>query len=301
MLKKSKSLELEKTSPVTGVYSTKFQTITTSVKGNSQNMEGLDTKLNQAQNKISSLEVELANDLRKFSLQRTPSDVPRRSFSPNESRLSPGSYNMRRPRSYSNLSADENESLMSSIPRSGSSPTINGNVKSLEKTRSTPEISIIQEGVIVTEPSTAVDISLNLDDGNEFDEEAGTPAENELGEADPFLKSQTANSSTENVDYSEQTVEIFKNETDKEFANEAMSFFLETSVESSQAQELVSAQEPVTSSSAIVTIHETVTSASAHVQETVTSSSALVTGNVMSISSPSIQQGWNDEEELIYF
>jgi hypothetical protein len=283
MIKKSKSLELVKTSPVTGVYNTAFQKITTSVKGNSQSMEGLDTKLNQAQNKISTLEVELANDLRKFSLHRTSSDAPRRSFSPSDSRLSPGSYNLRRPRSYSNFSADERDSPMS-IPRSGSSPSINGDLNSGVKSRSTPEISISLMDVDVTDytPKTSEgDLSLILGDGKEFEasgETSNTPAENQLSEVDPFLSTKTAASSTENLSSSEQTVGYFKSETDQEFANEAMSFFVEEiSFEGAQVQEIVS------------------------VQEIGTSSSAAVTGNIASLSSPCMQPGLNGEEELIYF
>ena len=284
MLKKSKSLELKKTSPVTGVYNTTFQKITTSVKGNSQNMEGLDTKLNQAQNKISTLEVELANDLRKFSLHRTSSDSPRRSLTPSESRLSPGSYNLRRPRSYSNLSADDRESPMS-IPRSGSSPSINGDLNSGIKSRSTPEISVSHKDVDMTEdtPKTSEgNLSLKLGDEKEFEvsgETSNAPAENnQLSEVDPFFSSKTAASSTDDLSSSEQTVGYFKSETDQHFTHEAMSFFVEeVSTESSQVQEVFS------------------------VQEIVTSSSAAVTGDVTTLTSPSMQLGLDGEEELIYF
>ena len=277
MLKKSKSLELEKTSPVTGVYNTTFQKITTSVKGNSQNMEGLDTKLNQAQNKISSLEVELANDLRKFSLHRTSSDYsPRgRSFSPSDSRLSPGSYNLRRPRSFSNFSADDGESPMS-IPRSGSSPSIAGDLKSEMKSRSTPEISISHMDVYMPEeytPKTSEgDLSLNLGDEKEFQatgETSNASAEVQLSELDPFLSTKTAASSTQNLFSSEQTIE-----TDQELANEAMSFFVEeVSTDGTQVQEIFNVQEIVTTSS----------------------------GPVTSSPSPSMQVGLDGEEELIYF
>ena len=279
MLKKSKSLELEKTSPVTGVYNTTFQKITTSVKGNTQNMEGLDTKLNRAQNKISTLEVELANDLRKFSLQRTSSDSPRRSFSPSDSRLSPGSYNMRRPRSYSNLSADDRENSMT-IPRSGSSPSINGDLNAGLKSRSTPEISTRQTGINVSPRTSEVDLTHNLDDEKEFESGGQTlnvSAENQLSELDPFLPARTVASSTENLDNTEHVMGHFKNEIHQDFANEAMSFFVEeVSLEGSHVQEVVS------------------------VQEMVTTSSAVVTGEVTS-PSPSMQLGLDGEEELIYF
>lgn len=279
MLKKSKSLELEKTSPVTGAYNTTFQKITTSVKGNSQNMEGLDTKLNRAQNKISTLEVELANDLRKFSLHRTSSDSPRRSFSPSDSRLSPGSYNMRRPRSYSNLSADDRESSGMSIPRSGSSPSINDVLNAGLKSRSTPEISILQMDVSATPRTSEVDLTHNLDDEKGFEsssETSNAQVESQLSELDPFLSTKVA-SSTENLNESEQTVEYFKREANQDFASETMSFFVEeVSLEGSQVQEIV------------------------NVQEIVTSSSAVVTGEATT-SSPSMQLGLDGEEELIYF
>ena len=283
MLKKSKSLELEKTSPVTGVYNATFQKITTSVKDNSQNMEGLDTKLNQAQNKISTLEVELANDLRKFSLHRSSSDAPRRSFSPGESRLSPGSYSMRRPRSYSNLSADDRDSPDMSIPRSESSPSVNEDLNSGFKSRSTPEIAIRQADVDVTEYTTKTtedDLSLNLSDGKQSKGSSQTlnsPADSQLSELDPFL-SKTVSSSSENLHSSEQIVENLKSKTDQEFSAEAMSFFVEEfSSEDSQAREIVS------------------------VQEIVTSTATTVTREMTSLPSPSMQLGSNGEEELIYF
>ena len=273
-------MELEKTSPVTGVYNTTFQKITTSVKGNSQNMEGLDTKLNRAQNKISTLEVELANDLRKFSLHRTSSDSPRKSFSPSDTKWSPGSYNMRRPRSYSNLSADDRESSGMSIPRSGSSPSINEVLNAGLKSRSTPEISILQMDVSVTPRTSEVDLTQNLDDEKGFessDEISNAPGENQLSELDPFLSTKTVASSTENLNNSEQTVEHFKREADQDFVNEAMSFLVEeVSLEGSQVQEIV------------------------NVQEIVTSSSAVVTGEVTT-PSPNMQLGLDGEEELIYF
>ena len=282
MLKKSKSLELEKTSPVTGVYKTTFQKITTSVKDNSQNMEGLDTKLNQAQNKISSLEVELANDLRKFSLHRSTSDSPRaRSFSPSDSRLSPGSHNMRRPRSFSNVSVDDVESPMS-MPRSGSSPSIAEDLKSKLKSRSTPEISISHMNIDMHEytPKTSEgDLSLNLGDENEFqasDDTSNVPVETQLSELDPFLSTKTAESSTQNLSSSEKTIGHFKTEIDQEFASEAMSFFVEeVSADGTQIQEVF------------------------NVQEIVTTSSAPETGLVTSSASPSMQM--DGEEELIYF
>ena len=281
MLKKSKSLELEKTSPVTGVYKTSFQKITTSVKDNSQNMEGLDTKLNQAQNKISSLEVELANDLRKFSLHRSTSDSPRaRSFSPSDSRLSPGSYNMRRPRSFSNVSVDDVESPMS-MARSESSPSIAEDLKSKLKSRSTPEISISHMNIDMHEytPKTSEgDLSLNLGDEKEFqasDDTSNVPAETQLSELDPFL-STTTESSTQNLSSSEKTIGHFKTEIDEEFASEAMSFFVEeVSADGTEVQEVF------------------------NVQEIVTTSSAPETGLVTSSASPSMQM--DGEEELIYF
>ncbi|XP_028402126.1 WEB family protein At4g27595, chloroplastic-like [Dendronephthya gigantea] len=279
-LKRSKSLELEKTSPVTGMYNTTFQKITTSVKGNSQSMEGLDTKLNQAQNKISTLEVELANDLRKFSLHRSSST----SFSPSDSRLSPGSYNLRRPRSYSNMSADDHDSPMS-FTKSVSSPSINGDVGSDMKSRSTPEISIPYIDVNTSEytpNSPEGDVSLNLGDEGEFEasgEASNTPAENQLSEVDPFLTTQSRFSSEEtDLNPDEQISPYIAKEVAQDLENDAMSFFVEEfSARGSPVQEIAS------------------------VQEVVTSSSSPVTGNMTSLSSPSIQLGLNGEEEMIYF
>ena len=278
-LKRSKSLELEKTSPVTGMYNTTFQKITTSVKGNSQSMEGLDTKLNQAQNKISTLEVELANDLRKFSLHRSPSTT----FSPSDSRLSPGSYNLHRPRSYSNLSADDNDSPMS-FPKSVSSPSINGDVGSDMKSRSTPEISIPYIDVNASEHTTNSpegDVSLNLGDVGGFGasgEKSNTPAENQLSEVDPFLTTQARYSSEENLNSDEQTSQYIGKEVNQDLENEAMSFFVqELSGRGSPVQEIAS------------------------VQEVVTSSSCPITGNVTPLPSPSLQPGYNGEEDMIYF
>lgn len=137
-MKKRISSDVDKPS---GVYNPKLLSLNTSVKGNSQNVEGLDTKLNSAQNKISTLEVELANDLRKFSLSRTGSDVSRRGYASKENQLSPGAHSVGRPRSSSNVSVSSRPGSATGFggeigyedKRSGSSATFGGEVGYEEK------------------------------------------------------------------------------------------------------------------------------------------------------------------------
>lgn len=280
MKKKTTTSEAEKSSIV---YNTKFQSLNTSVKDNSQNVEGLDTKLNSAQSKISTLEVELANDLRKFSLHRTTSDIPRRGYSSYENQLSPSSPSLKRPRSYSNLTADTTDSRedlrsVSPVLRAGSSASFTGQVESLETKAEKPISSIPQVLVSNLTEFSVSKVSENQEDAKHGEGSHGTSGDGKY-RANPFL-GEMEQSLVRADGFSDQIEESFRSPTSESLVHEASSILRRTSTEESE-----------------IVVQE----AEGHVQETITSTSAVVTGALtLTTSLYSPEKTWN-EEELIYF
>ena len=306
-----------------GVYNTKFISLSSAVKGNSQNVEGLDTKLNSAQTKISTLEFELANDLRKFSLHRSPSDASHRGYSENNNQLGIGLYG-RRSRSHSNVtndSTDDRESIrsVSPLPMAGSVASFDGEYEDNEKTRvgeldldfNIPSVEIHQVDVIREDNFSKTGISKNA--GNEQDEDSFRRSEDRLrssgvdvalSQADPFFTRGPDAASAATNGFSEQPEEQLTSDMSETLFIEASSIFRSTdaplesqSVEFEEPEGSVKFEEPEGSVEFEEPEGSVEREVGIHVHEVITSQAAVVTGNVVTTSLPG---NWNDEE-LIYF
>lgn len=300
MMSKRITSDTEKSS---GVYNTKFMSLNTAVKGNSQGVEGLDTKLNSAQSKISTLEIELANDLRKFSLHRSPSDVSRRGYPESYNQLGIGSYG-RRSRSHSNVTIDstaDRESLgsVSPLSRAESVRSFDGEDENNEKTgvgELDLDLNIPSVEVHHVDNFSETDTSKNA--RNEQDEDSFGRSEDgrmsagvdvALSQADPFFtRGPDGSPSAATNRFSEQTEERLTREMSEGLFDEAASIFRST--DAPLESRPVQFEEPVVPEESVEP------EVGIHVPEVITSEAEVVTGSVTT----SFPGDW-DEDELIHF